>query len=244
MENKMIFSEKKVLSSAYIDSEAKLGVSQTILLIQDAFSQLYGQLKCDGVIFKKLGYYWVLMKNKIKFFEKPEWNSKIKISSFPVDCAGFRTHVNTEIKDFQGNTVALSNQEICLLDIEKKRPVKISQVPYPQEGFPEAVYLEPYEKFDVPDEEYSEVYTQVVRQQHIDMSHHVNNVEYVRLALNVFSVDFMEKHKFDTVEVHYNSEALEGQTLNILMAEKENSAFIRIAENGRNVFEMKVDFKS
>ena len=84
------------------------------------------------------------------------------------------------------------------------------------------------------------MYRQKVLPQHIDMSRHMNNIEYVKLALNVFSVEDLAVCTPSELEVHFLGESLEGQTLRIFRAEHNGATYMKILEGERAVFEMKM----
>ena len=241
--NDLIYSQEREISSAYIDSGLKLGIAQAVLMIQDNVTECFNMMNCDGIYYRELGYFWVFTKTRLRFFERPEWRDVIEASTFTVGNSGMRTNVNSIFEDKEGKTLLVANQEACVLDMQKHRPVPISKVPYPQDGFPERVFEEDFEKFGVPDEEYAEVYEQIIRSTHIDMSHHLNNIEYIKFGLNVFTEEFLLAHEVDELEVHYTGESKEGQTLKIFRADKEEGTYIKIKESDRCVFEMKIHFK-
>ena len=74
------------------------------------------------------------------------------------------------------------------------------------------------------------------------MSHHLNNIEYIKFALNVFSEKHLLNHEVRELEVHYTGESKEGQTLKILRCDKAEGTYIKINESDRSVFEMKIRF--
>ena len=59
------------------------------------------------------------------------------------------------------------------------------------------------------------VFEQIIRSCHIDMSRHMNNIEYIRLALCVFDDDFLQSHEITDLEVHYTGESRERQLLRV-----------------------------
>ena len=126
--------------------------------------------------------------------------------------------------------------------MEKHRPVKLTNLNYPKENFPEAVFTEQFEKFDADFTEDDFKYEQIIRAQHIDMSDHMNNIEYIKLALNVFTDDFLLSHEVKSLEVHYTGESKEGQTLRIYGKTNGNTTNVVIKESERSVFEMKIEF--
>lgn len=245
MENKIIFEQKRKISSAFIDSTVKMGIAQSVLMVQDNLTACFNMLECDGVIYReKFHAFWVFTKTKLKFYRRPNWREEISTITFPIDNEGFRTHVNTVLKDKDENVLIAANQEACVLDMEKHRPMRLTNLPYPKDNFPKAEMNEPFEKFtaDFSDDDF--VYEQTIRSQHIDMSHHMNNIEYIKLALNVFTDDFLESHEAKELEVHYTGESREGEILRIFKKDLEGKTFVLIKESvsNRNVFEMMIKF--
>lgn len=243
MDNELVFEQKRKVSSAFIDSTVKLGTPQAVLMVQDNLTECFGKMKCDGIVYRdEFNAFWVFTKTKLHFIKRPDWQQEISAATFPINNLGMRTHVNTILKDLDGNTLLTANQEACVLDLEKHRPLKITNLPYPKENFPEPVFTEPFEKFDLEMTEEDFVYEQVIRSQHIDMSHHMNNIEYVKLGMNVFSDDFIESNEPKDLEVHYTGESKEGQILRVYCKQLGGAYVIRIKESERFVFEMKVSF--
>jgi acyl-ACP thioesterase len=141
----------------------------------------------------------------------------------------------------EGEPIIFAKQEMCCLSLDRHRPMRLSSVDFPTEGFPDAFMTDEFDRFNVKPEEYEEVYQQKVLPQHIDMSHHMNNIEYVKLALNVFSASDLELCIPSELEVHYLGESEEGQTMRVFRADHNGATYMRILdENDRAVFEMKL----
>lgn len=243
MENNLIFEQKRKISSAFIDSTVKMGIAQSVLMVQDNLTECFNMLECDGVIYReKFNAFWVFTKTRLHFLRRPAWREEISALTFPVNNSGFKTHVNTILKDKSGKNLILANQEACVLNLQKHRPLRLTDLPYPKENFPKSIMEEPFEKFSATFSETNFVYEQIIRSQHIDMSHHMNNIEYIKLALNVFSDDFLESNEVKVLEVHYTGESKEGQLLKIYKKEENEKNFIQIKESERVVFEMMIEF--
>ncbi|MCR4579858.1 MAG: hypothetical protein K5681_05870 [Treponema sp.] len=241
MTNNLIFEAPREISSAFIDSSVRMGVAQSVLLVQDNLTECFAAMECDGVIYReKFNAFWVFTKTKVHFERRPDWREIVTARTFPIDNMGMRTHVNTQILDKEGKTLLLANQEACVLSLENHRPVKITSLPYPKEGFPQPLYTEPFERFpnDFTEEEF--VFEQEIRSCHIDMSHHMNNIEYIKLAMCVFSDDFLLSHQVTDLEVHYTGESKEGQLLRVYRRDSKEipgKTYIHIKEGQRCVFE-------
>ncbi|MCR5763665.1 MAG: hypothetical protein K6G00_09830 [Treponema sp.] len=240
--NSLIFEQKRKVSSAFIDSKVQLGIHQAVLMVQDNLTECFDMMKCDGVRFREFNAFWVFTKSSLRFLNFPKWKDEIYAKTFPVSCTGFRTNVNTVLSDTDENPLVIANQEACVLSMESHRPVKLSTLPYPSENFPEAAFKEPFERFDINDNDYKPEYEYTIRSQNIDMSHHMNNIEYIKLAMNIFSDEYIQVHNAKSLEVHYLNESKEGQTLSVFSKQTENSTFVKIKEGARDIFEMKISF--
>ena len=254
----LVYTRKRIVSSAYIDSTVKLGIAPAVNLVQDNMTECYGMLHCDGVTYQKLNVFWAFTKIKVKFEKRPVWKDEIVAKTFPAAASGFRANVNSIFTDTDGNTLYTANQEMCVLDFENHRPVKLSTLPFPQENFPPAVFAEPFEKISVDLSESDFAFDQVIRSTMIDMSHHMTNNEYIKLALNTFSDEFFQTHEVKALEGHYTGECKEGQVLSVYNHDCGNGEYIiKIFEggkfnagcagndevaSGRAVFEMKIAF--
>lgn len=240
-QNPLVFQKIRTITSAYMDVTGKMGIAQTALMVQDNFTENFGAIKQDNFFLKEKGAYWVITKAKFKFMRRPYWREKVVTTSFPAGNSSIRTIENTAITTLDGEPVVLAIQEACCLSWENHRPVKLSTVDFPTEGFPEPLLNDAFDKYNVKPEEYEEVYQQKVLPQHIDMSHHMNNIEYIKLAMNVFTVEDWELCTPSEFEVHFLGESLEGQTLRIFRAEHNGATYMRILnEDDRAVFEMKM----
>ena len=242
--NPLIFSSERVISSAFIDSSVRLGIAQAVLLIQDNLTECFGALGCDGIVYREQhNAFWVFTKTKVHFEKRPEWRATITAQTFPIDNAGMRTHVNTVLLGTDGSILVTANQEACVLSLENHRPLKLTALPYPNADFPPAVFSEPFERFPTDFAESDFAFEHIIRSQHIDMSRHMNNIAYIRLALNVFFDDFLQSHEISDLEVHYMGESKEGQTLRVFKKSNGTATFVQIKESNRTVFEMKAVFK-
>ena len=232
------YTTERKISSAYLDSSVRLGISHAAKMIQDNVTECFGSFSCDGVTYKqKYNAFWVFTKAKFSFADFPAWKETVTTTSFPVDNGGLRTHINTVIKDKEGRAVITANQVACVLSFETHRPVKLDQVGFPSENLPQAVFTAPFERFAVDAAEYEFVYEQKVRYSLIDMSHHVNNTEYINLALDVFTEEYLLSHPIKELEVHYTGETKEGETLKVYKCTKDSLTYVQIKVEDRLVFE-------
>lgn len=239
----LTYSRERDVSSAFIDSSTRLGIAQTVLMVQDNLTECFAALGCDGITWRELfGVFWVFTKTRVDFFRRPCWRDRILVRTFPVANAGFRAEVNTVLSDRDGNILAAANQEACVLDLEKHRPVRLAALPFPAGPFPARACESPFMRLPQDFSEDDFAFDQVVRSQHIDMSRHMNNIEYIRLALSVLSDDFLQAHDPKSLEVHYTGESREGQVLRVFSRTDGGTTIAGIHEGGRPVFALRAEF--
>ncbi len=239
----LTYSRERDVSSAFIDSSTRLGIAQTVLMVQDNLTECFAALGCDGITWReRFGVFWVFTKTRVDFVRRPCWRDRILVRTFPVANAGLRAEVNTVLSDGEGNILAAANQEVCVLDLEKHRPVRLAALPFPAGPFPARACESPFMRLPQDFSEDDFAFDQVVRSQHIDMSRHMNNIEYIRLALSVLSDDFLQAHEPKSLEVHYTGESREGQVLRVFSRTDGGTTLAGIHEGGRPVFALRAEF--
>lgn len=244
----LIYETPRLISSAFIDSTVRLGTAQTLLLVQDNITECLGRINCDGVVYrKKYNSFWVFTKVIIHFERKPDWRETVNTRTFPVDNGGLRTHLNSEAFDKNGALVFSAKYEACVLSFETHRPQKLGTMGYPADGFPSPVFNAQFNRFSVDFSENDFVFEQKIRSSFIDLSQHMNNSEYVKLALSTFSNNYLREHEVSEIEAHFTGESKEGQTLRVYRQDVSDDTdvktFVQIKESERVVFECRITFK-
>ena len=116
---KLTFTSEREISSAFIDSTVRMGIAQSVLMVQDNLTECFNAMGCDGVVYReKFNDFWVFTKTKVHFERRPDWREIVTARTFPIDNLGMRTHVNTEIADKNGKRLLVANQEACVLSLK------------------------------------------------------------------------------------------------------------------------------
>ena len=244
----MIWQKETTVSSAFTDSTSQLGIAQTCYLLQDGFTECLGDMGYDGItVRKKYNACWVVTKSKIQFIRRPVWNEKIVVTSYPNGNSGVRTHVVTEIADKRGERLVQAVQELCVIDLSTHKLMRLSKLDFPKEGFPRGGSLSlPGVPNGAPDpqvdafNETGTQYQQKIYSQHIDMSNHVNNVEYIKMALNLFPTTTFRTHDITFMESSFLDECPEGSLLTMTRQDKGVESLCTIYHENRLVFQMNI----
>lgn len=132
---------------------------------------------------------WVLNAWQVIVGRYPLMGEKIEISTWATEFNGLYGLRNFRMRDARNQTVAYANSVWVYMDMVKGRPVKppASEV----EAYGQEVKL-PMEyaprKIELPDTLINK-HSFPVRKYHIDTNEHVNNCQYVQMALEVMDSD-------------------------------------------------------
>lgn len=131
----------------------------------------------------KRGLVWLLSAWQIVIDRRPKLNERIKITTSPYDFKGFLGYRNFMITDAQGEMIVKAASIWTLIDTTKGMPAKPTQELLDGYDLAPKLAMEyaPRKIAVLGEGEKQAVFP--VRKWQIDSNRHVNNVEYVRMAL-------------------------------------------------------------
>ena len=137
-----------------------------------------GRLKADRKA-------WVLPYWQVIVDRYPKLGEQITTGTFPTEFKGLYGNRNFYMKDENGKQIACANSIWVFMDLEKGRPTRPAKEHIEPYGTEEPLDM-PYEgrKILMP-ENCEEMEPFPVRRYHIDTNEHVNNCQYVQMALEV-----------------------------------------------------------
>ena len=130
-------------------------------------------------------YAWMVNYWQLDIHRLPRWSERIVTGTSPYEIKGIMGLRNFMMETAQGERLVDANSVWTLMDMEKMLPTRV-----PQE------ILERYELFPKFDMEYTPRKLRIpaegglplesvhISEQHLDSNHHVNNGQYVRMALS------------------------------------------------------------
>lgn len=147
---------------------------------------------------------WILSSWQIVVDRYPRMGEEITVSTWATDFKGMLGQRNFSMKDKDGNNVAYANSLWVYMDVEKGRPTK----PAPEEieayGSAEALEMDyAPRKIELP-ENAQKLAGFTVRKYHIDTNEHVNNSQYVQMALEALEGE----NEIRQVRVEYKKSAV------------------------------------
>lgn len=173
---------------------------------------------------------WVLNSWQIVIDRRPGLNERIKIATSPYDFKGFLGYRNFTLTGGEDDVIVRAASIWTLVDTEKHCPAKLT--PEMQDAYEMAPKLAmeyaPRKIVLLGDGEEQEHFK--VRKYQIDSNQHMNNVEYVRLAMETIP----DEAKIRELRVEYRKAALFGDevTVIVIKAEDKYQVILRDTEGG------------
>lgn len=152
---------------------------------------------------------WLLSAWQVEILRYPKMGEKIEVGTFAYDFNKFIGSRNFFMKDEAGCYLAKANSLWVFMDVEKGRPTRATKEDIIAYGEEEPLPME-YEsrKIEIPEGGVPQE-SFPVRRYHIDTNEHVNNCQYVQMALEMLPRE-ATVHK---LRVEYKKSAVYGDII-------------------------------
>lgn len=173
---------------------------------------------------------WVLTYWQVVIEEYPRLAQEINIATWATEFKSMLGKRNFCMTDAEGKKLAYANSVWAYMDMKKGRPVRPSAEEVEPYGSGEPLEMD-YQprKIKLPE---SAVKKEpfAVRKYHIDTNEHVNNCQYVQMALEVLP----EETRVRQIRVEYKKSAVLGDVIFPKVAREENRIVTELCdENGK-----------
>lgn len=216
--------------SVYYSEIDKFNKAKTLSILNYLEETAISHSLSVGLGFEKLyekGFAWILTAWHVEIEKAPVFNEKITVETWPVCFDKYFAYRHFKIVDEKGNVIVRAASKWILLDVNKRRAVKIiddikncygiDKENATKESFVDFKNMEVLgdkKQFDI-------------RRSDIDTNNHVNNKKYVEWAIETVPYDVYENYYLSSFDVLYKREAEYGGTVSSYCSESfrdENSA--------------------
>ena len=154
---------------------------------------------------------WVFYKYDIKMYRYPRFGEIISLSTTPVGFKKFYGLRKYVIRDDKNEIIGEALALFFLINIEKRRPMRIQKEQYDFYGVDGDVdYDISMDKLErVEEEQYSKQFD--IRYSDIDSNKHVNNVKYVEWAMEAVPIEVINDYQLTRIKVTFEKETTYGE---------------------------------
>ena len=209
-----------------IDHTRKITVPSIINYFQDCSTFQSEDIGVGLDVLSKKKKAWILTYWQIVIDHYPKMNDKIQVSTWASKFKGMLAERNFCMTDENGEKAAYAQSVWVYMDVEKGRPVRPDQEELDAYGQCEPLEME-YEsrKIALP-EDCMSLEPFPVRRYHIDTNEHVNNCQYVQMALESLPKD-KEVHQ---MRVDYKKSAVYGDMIYPRIAAEDDRTVVELCD--------------
>lgn len=180
----------------------------------------------------KLGLVWVLSSWQIVVDRYPKLGEEITIGTFPYAFKSFMGMRNFFIEDSNGVKIAYANSVWTLMDMNKKCPARplpemlekyVLEEKLPMDYAPRKIAIE--ERGRVKE-------TVLIKSHHLDVNNHVNNGQYLRIAMEALDKEIKVKQ----MRAEYRKSALLNDEMIPYVSEKNGVYTVELCNRDGEVF--------
>lgn len=193
------------------------------------------------------GQIWVLSLMKVKVERLPDWNEQVQLLTWSKGGKGLYAYRDFELFDTNGKKLISASSAWLILDAKTRRPQRADDF---DRDFPSrsdrSSMDEPIVREHDQEKPKCKSYFNV-KTSDVDMNLHVNNVCYVRWALDAFSVDFLQANTVKEISVSFLAEAKEGDSIGVGLIDKGDNKYHAIVmkeSDGKELASVKFVFTS
>lgn len=220
------------------DEKCKLRLESLLNYFQDASTFQSEELGVGFAYLVPKNLVWVLAAWQIEIYRYPALGEAVETGTLPYDFKGFMGSRNFFMKTKTGEMLAQANSVWTLLNFDTMKPT----IPtadmlekYPVEPRLEMEYAG--RKILVPEGGCVEE-TVVIRKQHLDSNNHVNNSQYVSIAVNYLPEDY----PIGGLRVEYKKQAHLGDELIPYVVKGESVIIVSLRDAQGSVY-VNVEFR-
>ena len=208
----------------------KLTLPGVLNYFQDCCTFHAESVGLGGDVLKARDRAWVLSSWQVIVDEYPAMGTEIRITTAPYNFKGFMGMRNFTIETMDGKKLAWANSNWTHLAISTGIPVRLTPADTDNYILGEKLEMDYAPRKIALPKERKPKESFAVQKHHLDTNHHVNNCQYVQMALEFLPAD----RQFRQIRVEYKKSAVLGDVIYPKRSREEDRTVIELcAEDGR-----------
>ncbi|MEM8488149.1 MAG: acyl-ACP thioesterase domain-containing protein, partial [Bacteroidota bacterium] len=156
---------------------------------------------------------WMLSRLHVKVERYPAWKDTVYVDTWPSGHNGLFATREFRVYTKDGDQVARGTSAWLLIDIKRRRPMRIppfiDEIPVPPE--PRAI-ADPFLKLSPMEHATMQRHFEV-RGSDLDMNKHANNVSFVNWAIESVPAAIQQSHTLKGLEIFFQAQAYQGNAI-------------------------------
>lgn len=215
----MIVENEYTVKLSEIDKSNKVTNKAILSYLEDVGGK-HSNIAGYGILdIPKTHLTWLLLEWKLQVIRRPNYNEKIKVTTWSKDIVKCYAYRDFEVFDEQENLIIRATSKWVLVNTEKGRIIMVEpelNEKYKPEldkfAFEENGEKNDFPKIKVP-EQYQYETEYVVRKSDIDVNNHMHNLNYMDLANEALPDEVYKHGELDNVRITYKREIKLGEVV-------------------------------
>ena len=238
-----LYERSLTIPVSMTDAAARLGYHDAFTAFMDLAGEQAEALGIGAAYMARRGVFWLTVKTKIRFYERPRLSSLVTLSTWPQEPEKLHFDRSYQITA-DGRTLVAGKTQWALMDIAEGRLRPVGEV------YPAELTLDRAPALDAPYAHISEDFdgaedcgSYTVRPTDVDLGGHMNNTAYVRALLDLFPNRVLKETPIREIDALFRAPCFEGDRLRIRRRRGEGAQEFRMSvEGGKAVFLARVTF--
>ncbi len=247
--NNLVYEKPYRVNTYEADVSGRLSITSLFNYLQDAAARHATVLNFGKEHLEQNNMFWVLSRILVIMDNMPGWEEEIIIRTWPRGVDKLFALRDFEVLGNNGRKYGGATSCWLMVNRENRWPVRPDKLLEELKGnMHNKSSLERYPS-KLTATGISSYTSQVfpVRYSDLDINMHVNNVQYIKWAIDTYPLDFILGNKFESAEVNYLSESVPGDEITVRASETGEKIFdhsiIRKNDN-KELCRLKISWKT
>ncbi len=154
---------------------------------------------------------WMILDWKMKVLKRPKYNDEVHAQTWSRKAERLYAYRDFELKDKDGNILAIGTSRWILVDTDRRRPVRLTPdiTDLYESEIDKSIFAEEME--DIKSEDYLFKKDYAIQRRDIDINEHMHNLNYLDMAYEILPEDVYKNKVFDNIRIIYKKEIVYGQ---------------------------------
>lgn len=206
------YIQKYFVGYSDVDKNNRCKLSKIIDMLQNVATMHAKQIGYGTQKMMELKMGWLLLIWKVKILKYPVADEYVEVKTWSKSLKGLHATRCFEIYDESGELLIAADSSWVLFDLERQRPLKISEEMINAYGeIPREVFDTPTKKIQDGLDETANVYEFKIEKRDIDTNNHTNNSKYVDFMMEVVPDDKI----ITELEINYKKQTVYNDKLKL-----------------------------
>ena len=221
-----------------VDKDGRLTLPGLLNYFQDVCTFQSEDAGVGTLYLRRKGLAWVLNAWQIDIFRSPMLCDPVQVATIPYEMRGFLGSRNFYMKDSQtGEMLAMANSIWTMMDLTKLRPCRVSEEMLQAYELSERLDMEYMDRKIFFEGEGRKEEAIPVLPHHLDTNRHVNNGQYVQMAMDFLPPDA----NVVRMRAEYKKSAVLSDVITPVIYERDNVLGVALNDSGKDTY-AKIEF--